>query len=111
MTFGVGRMSAVGTGGDGLRGEQLRVPHPHGRGGGVGVSALGRLQGRQGGGPLLRLLRTRLPLHIILPDHGGTQDTLGLHESSSYGNINKGIKIFALLLILRPDALAHFIFI
>ena len=79
-------MGVAGAGGDGLRGEQLGLPHPHGRGGGVGVSALGRLQRRQGGGALLRLLRARLPLHLLLPDHGGTQDTLGLHESSSDGD-------------------------
>ena len=97
MTFEVSRMAAAGAGGDGLRGEQLSVPHPHGRGGGVGVSALGRLQGRQGGGALLRLLRARLPLHLLLPDHGGAQDTLGLHESSPDGNINEAIKIFTLV--------------
>ena len=61
MSVELNRMAAKDSGGDGLRGEELHVPYPHGRYNG-------------------------LPLHIILPDNGGTQDTLGFHESSSAGN-------------------------
>ena len=70
-------MAIKGAGGE----ESISVYPTH-----MGVSPLGRLQGRQGGCPLLSLLRALVPLHVLIPNHGGTQDTLGLHESSSDGD-------------------------